>query len=237
VKRRRIRLVGAAWGFVLLASCDTMPGRPTEADRPLRPAQVVSFAQLYGENCAGCHGADGTRGAARPLNDPVYLALAGVDRLQWVTTYGVPDSLMPGFGPPAGGTLTKEQIDIIVREMQARWGGNPPLDAANLPPYAAGAPGDAARGKAAYAAFCAGCHGADGGGGPKGGSIVDGSYLGLVSDQALRTAVICGRPDLGMPDWRGGAGRGAMSEQDIADVVAWMIAQRPQFPGQPYGTD
>ena len=104
-----------------------------------------------------------------------------------------------------------------------------------MPPYAASAPGDARRGGTAYAAYCAGCHGADGTGGPKGGSVVDGTYLGLVSDQALRTAVICGRPDLGMPDWRGAGGGRPLTEQDIADVVAWLIAQRPQFPGQPYG--
>ena len=34
------------------------------------------------------------------------------------------------------------------------------------------------------------------------GSIVDPSYLALVSDQSLRSTIIAGRPDLGMPDWR-----------------------------------
>ena len=38
--------------------------------------------------------------------------------------------------------------------------------------------------------------------GRRAGSIVDPAYLALVSDQALRTTVIAGRPDLGMPDWR-----------------------------------
>ncbi len=217
--------------LLLLAACDSLPGRPTEADRPLRPIQVVDFDQLYGGNCAGCHGADGTLGAARPLNDPVYLALVGADRHRQVTAQGVPDSLMPGFGAAAGGTLTDQQIDIIVRGMLSRWGGGDQLKAATLPAYAASVLGDVRRGGAAYAASCAGCHGADGRGGQKGGSIVDGAYLALVSDQALRTAVICGRPDLGMPDWRGDGGGRPMSEQDIADVVAWMTAQRPQFPG------
>ena len=41
-----------------------------------------------------------------------------------------------------------------------------------------------------------------GGAAPKGGSVVDASYLALVSDQYLRTTVIAGRTDLGMPDWR-----------------------------------
>jgi mono/diheme cytochrome c family protein len=78
-----------------------------------------------------------------------------------------------------------------------------------LPPYAAedavangSGPWDPELGLRVYAEACANCHGADGIGGAKGGSIVDAAYLALVSDQALRTAVIADRTDLGMPDWR-----------------------------------
>ena len=38
---------------------------------------VTDFSTLYEDNCAGCHGRDGRFGAARPLNDPLYLALIG----------------------------------------------------------------------------------------------------------------------------------------------------------------
>jgi hypothetical protein len=55
-----------------------------------------------------------------------------------------------------------------------------------------------------------------------------------VSDQYLRTIVICGRPDLGAPDWRGNLPGTPMSRQDVADVVAWLAAQRTMTPGQPY---
>src|SRR5262249_5713517 len=135
--------------------------------------------------------------------------------------------------PPAGGSLTEEQIDVIVREMQGRWGRPGVLDGATPPPYAA-APGDPEQGARAYATHCASCHGPTGAGGAHGDSIVDGSYLALVSDQGLRTAVVVGRPALGMPDWRGGRTGQAMTEEEIADVVAWLIRQRPEFPGQPY---
>lgn len=82
--------------------------------------------------------------------------------------------------------------------------------------------------------FCADCHGAEGRGGDKAGSVVDPSYLGLVSDQGLRTSVIVGRKDLDMPDWRGYVTGRAMSDQEISDVVAWLVAERPKYPGQPY---
>ena len=104
-----------------------------------------------------------------------------------------------------------------------------------MPPAYAGASGDAARGAAVYAASCAACHGASGEGGPKAGSIVDGSYLGLVSDQGLRTTVIAGRPDIGHPDWRGDGTGAPLTGEQVSDVVAWLASMRPANPGAPYG--
>jgi mono/diheme cytochrome c family protein len=195
----------------------------------------MDFATLYGENCAGCHGAEGRPGAAVALADPVYLAFVDDATLRRVTADGVPGTAMPAFARGAGGPLTEAQVDLIVREMRSRWGRPAAVGAATLPPYAA-APGDAERGARAYAARCASCHGPSGTGGAHGGSIVDGSYLALVSDQGLRTAIVVGRPALGMPDWRGERIGTPMGAQEIADVVAWLVEKRPELPGQPYPT-
>ena len=59
----------------------------------------MDFAELYGQSCAGCHGTDGRLGAARPLNDPVYLALVPQDRLRVIIAQGVPGTAMPGLPP------------------------------------------------------------------------------------------------------------------------------------------
>ena len=224
-------MAGAVAAFaLLLAACDSLPGKPTLADKPLRPAEVVDFATLYGQNCAGCHGADGLMGGARPMNDPIYLALAGRDRLIAITATGVPGTPMPGFATSAGGMLTDQQVAIIADGMISTWGAAGALRNTVLPPYAASAPGDPSAGAQAFARHCAGCHGADGTGGEKGRSVVDGAYLALVTDQALRSAVICGRVDLGMPDWRGGRDGTRLSDQEIGDVVAWLAAKRPPLP-------
>jgi cytochrome c oxidase cbb3-type subunit 3/ubiquinol-cytochrome c reductase cytochrome c subunit len=103
-----------------------------------------------------------------------------------------------------------------------------------VPPYAA-ALGDRERGKAVFATACAGCHGGDGRGGPKAGAVADPSYLALVSDQHLRTTVLAGRADLGMPDWRGYIQGRALAPGEISDVVAWLAAQRRPVPGRPGG--
>lgn len=218
-------------GLALLG-CEGLPGKPKASDQTPLPSQVMAFGALYGTHCAGCHGADGRLGASRALNDPVYLALVPRDQLRKVIAVGVPGTLQPAFAASAGGTLTDAQIDALVSGVVDTWGKAPPLKTADLPPYAA-AGGDAGRGKAVYAAACAGCHGPEGTGGPKGGAVTDASYLALVSDQYLRTTVIAGRTDLGMPDWRGYLSGQPLTPQQVSDVVAWLIAQRRPVPGRP----
>jgi cytochrome c oxidase cbb3-type subunit 3/ubiquinol-cytochrome c reductase cytochrome c subunit len=210
-----------------------MPGRPQPSDRPLRPQEITSFDVLWGTNCAGCHGADGTSGPARPMNDALYLAWIGEGNLRLILQQGVPVGLMPAFAIAHGGSLTDDQIEILIREMREHWGKAHPAVASDLPPYAAPI-GDAARGAAVYQEFCARCHGADGTGGEARGSIVDPSYLALVSNQALRSAVVAGRVDLGMPDFRGLVPGTEMTDEQIADVVAWLVGHRVEFPGQPF---
>jgi cytochrome c oxidase cbb3-type subunit 3 len=225
VSRPRWRnTVVAGLALVVTLGCDRLPGRPDPDQRPILPSQVRTFSELYGQNCAGCHGADGRLGAARPLSDPLYLALVDDSTLRQIIGFGVPRTAMPGFSQKGGGFLTDEQVDVLIREMRWRWGRPEQFKDVALPPYR-GAGGDPARGREAYGVYCASCHGPEGRGTPKGGSVVDRAYVSLVSDQALRSAVIAGRPDLGMPDFRKDAER-PMSAQEIADVVAWLAAHR-----------
>jgi len=232
--RRRVAVVFV--GIVALssaASCDRLPGKPTSAERWKAATEVTDFYQLYGQNCSGCHGADGHLGAARPLNDPLYLALVSAATLRAVIAQGVPGTSAPAFAQQAGGNLTDKQIDILVEGMRSRWGKAENFKNVALPPYSlhdastlGSGPGDPQRGAVAYQTYCAQCHGKDDSGGSKGGSVIDPAYLALVSDQALRTAVIVGRSDLGMPDWRAHIPDRPMSPQEISDVVAWLASHR-----------
>ena len=184
------------------------------------------FDVLFSANCAGCHGADGKGGAARGLADPLFLRIADDATLQRVTADGVPGTAMPAFAQAAGGSLTDEQLSALVRGMRANWTAASDARDATPPPYSSSTAGDPNRGGDAFATFCSKCHGADGRGGPRGSSIVDASYLSLVSDQNLRTTIIAGRPDLGAPDWRGNLPGRPMSPDDVSDVVAWLAAKR-----------
>ena len=127
---------------------------------------------------------------------------------------------MPAFAQEAGGLLTDAQIDILVHGIRS-W-ANPVAFANTKPPaYAASQPGEAARGAEIFKVSCAPCHGPEGRGAR---AIADSSYLALVSDQHLRTVIIVGMPNLGMPDWS--SHPKPLTDTDVSDLVAWLGAQR-----------
>ena len=234
-----MRVPLAIFGLVVLAGlgvcgCANAPGQPVPGDPPVIPSAVSDFNVLYGANCSGCHGRDGRGGAAIALANPVYLAIADDATLRRVASNGIPGTSMPAFAQSAGGMLTDKQIDLIVRGMREQWSKPDVLQGAVPPPYSLAEFGNVSRGAEVYATDCQSCHGIAGRGGQKAGSIVDGSFLALLSDQELRTIVIVGRPELGAPDWRGDLPGKPLSAEDVSDIVAWLASQRPQFPGQPY---
>src|SRR5262245_41103606 len=222
---KRLSLGGIISLFFLMGCNARLPGQPTEADRWRPPTDVSDFSQLYTTNCAGCHGSAGRLGAARPLNDPLYLSFAPDDTLRQVISQGRAGTNMPAFSQQAGGGLTDRQIELLVSGMRAGWSKPNYFGDVQVPTYSASGSGDAASGAHAYETYCASCHGPNGAGGSAG-SIVDPNFLNQVSDQSLRTTVVVGRSDLGKPDWRSNLPGHPMSPQEIDAVVAWLVAQR-----------
>ena len=224
----------AALAAFLASGCGAPHGQPNKGSEVVAPNEVLEFRTLYAENCAACHGAEGRGGAAIALANPVYLAIADDAAIRKAVANGVPGTAMPAFAASAGGLLTDAQIDVLTKDIRSRWCKQGILDGTAAPSYAAKSAGDTHRGEAAYKTYCESCHGPGGGGGPKGSAITDDSFLALISDQALRTIVIAGRPELGAPDWRGNLPGKPMSDQEVTDVVAWLASRRVQNPGQPY---
>jgi cytochrome c oxidase cbb3-type subunit 3 len=224
----------AVLSLVMLAGCNTPDGEPQTNSESVAPSQVSDFSTLYAQNCAGCHGAEGRGGASIALANPVYLAIVDEATVRNIVGNGVRGTSMPAFAQSAGGMLTEHQIEAIASGMFSRWGRKLVLDGANPPSYAAKAAGNVDQGQLVFGTYCASCHGSAGGGTHKGSAITNDSFLALVSDQALRTIVITGRPELGAPDWRGNVPGRPMTDQEITDVVAWLASRRVQNPGQPY---
>jgi cytochrome c oxidase cbb3-type subunit 3 len=207
-----------------LSSCEA-PGYRAAQERPIRPGEVASFDVLYAQNCSACHGANGQGALTVGIGSPVYLAIAEDSTIRDTIRKGRPGTPMSAFARNAGGMLTDAQIEILVRGIRQRWGQA--LENDSAPAYASAQPGDTARGQEVFKESCARCHGEDGRGA---GKIADPSYLSLVTDRHLRTVIIVGMPNLGMPDWRGYSK--PLSDAEITDVVAWLETQRESFSAQ-----
>jgi len=212
--------------FLFVSGC----GEPPTVHEAPFPEQVTDFHELYSRNCAGCHGPNGMKGAAPRLNDPVYLAVADRQILYDTIKFGRAGTPMPALGKIQGGTLSDNQIKALIDGMEREWSRNVDFKGTPLPIYSVekAPPGDVHRGQEAYMRNCMMCHGSEkfkGTAGP----IVDKDYLSLVSDQGLRTTMIVGRIDWGMPDWRSRIPRHPMSDQDMSDVGSWLASQRPNY--------
>ena len=155
--------------------------------------------------------------------NPVYIAIASKEAIRNATATGGADKLMPAFAKSHGGTLTDEQVDVLADGIVQRWGHAQSLAGQNHPSYAATLTGDAAAGKAAYTAYCVRCHASE---------AMDKNHVaGPISDQGLRTTILAGRPEEGMPDWRSVAAT-PLSDQQVTDIVAWLATFRKKSAAQ-----
>ena len=214
--------------LLALGGCH-LTGKP-KPDSKWKPAsETTDFATLYRQNCIGCHGLGQVVAGSIAMDNPAYLQVVPRGTLLDVISDGISVTAMPGFSAAAGGTLTGDQIKILVNGILAKKAAKPQ---GPLPPYAANL-GDPARGAFVFDAACATCHGKNGSGSDKAGSVISPAYLGLVSNQYLRTIVIAGRPDLGCPDFAGRTPGKPMADADIADVTAWLVSNRKNEFGKP----
>lgn len=217
--------------LVAIVGCNRIPGQPKPDSRWTSPADVTDFTTLYRENCLGCHGWNGVVSGSIAMDSPTYLALLPREVLLSAIENGIPGTAMPASAQAHGGTLSESQIEILVNGILAK----KPAGTAPLPAYAAPL-GDVVAGKSVFAVACASCHGATGDGGGKAGSVINPSYLDLVTDQYLRTIVIAGRPDLGCPEFANRIPGRLMTSTEVADLTAWLASHRKNEFGQPLGS-
>jgi mono/diheme cytochrome c family protein len=206
-----------------LTACEP-PGKPKKEE--LAAADITDFKILYSQNCSGCHGVDGKKGPGRILNDAVYLAVIPRDALKDVIVNGRSGTAMPAWAENEGGPLTSKQVDALVDGIE---GWKKPVSAppgAELPSYAESKPGDPVNGKRLFVRGCYACHGPGAFVGP----VTDPSYLTLSSNQNLRTSIIVGRLDLGMPNYRALNAGHPLNDQDVSDLVAYLVSLRPAVP-------
>jgi cytochrome c oxidase cbb3-type subunit 3 len=231
-RARSLLLAGLA---ALLPACNgerDFLAQPPPLDNVVDPRTVLGFDALYGANCAGCHGAHGRGGLAIGLASPTYLAMVSDADLRAVIADGRPKTSMPAFAVSAGGTLTSAQVGALVAGVRA-WAPpdtrRDPLASACKSP----ASSDVESGARMFGERCGKCHGADGRGNPERGSVVEASFLDLISDASLCTTILAGRPDLGCSGARGDD-EASITAADVSNTVAWISSHRQRSAGESY---
>lgn len=194
------------------------------------PLFAADGAKLFAQNCAACHGDQGSGGIGVPLASVIH-RLASDDYLRKTIRHGRPGRVMPAFA-----ALSDAEVDAIVRHVQS-WGTGP------APRYAA-APvaGDIGRGRQLFAKHCASCHGANGDGGKGTGVTLSRSrdlpimppalhnpgFLASASDRMVRAILMQGIKDTPMASFL----KAGLSGKDIDDVVAFVRSFEKEPPAE-----
>ncbi|MDP9297162.1 MAG: cytochrome c [Actinomycetota bacterium] len=99
--------------------------RRADALAAQQSAQVDAGAQLWGLNCATCHGPRGQGVSAPALNSQQFLGSVTDQQIKGIVAGGIPGSEMPAWLDEYGGPLTQQQIAALVAYIRS-WEPNAP---------------------------------------------------------------------------------------------------------------
>ena len=189
--------------------------------------QVQTGAQLYGQNCAVCHGANGQGrvGATLAKNWPSIRPDLQVEN---IIRNGVAGSPMPAWSLDNGGPLSDAEIDALVTYILSWQTGEIYIYTPETQPTARpareplpGVEGDPNRGGLLYDQNCAVCHGANGQG--RIGVTLAQNWPSIRPDLKVKQAISSGVMGSPMPAWSLDNG-GPLSESDINDITAFILS-------------
>lgn len=198
-------------------------------------------AQIYAQNCAVCHGAEGEGRVGATLSKDwpsIRPDLVTKDTI----AKGVVGSPMPAWSQENGGPLSNEQIDAVVYYILSwQTGGAPqilPQDTATARPQISPVPdieGDPNQGSVLYDQNCALCHGENGEG--RFGATLAKAWPSFRPDLSIKATIERGVDGTYMPAWSQENG-GPLSPAEIDDLVSYVMSwDVPAEGGFEDGTD
>jgi cytochrome c oxidase cbb3-type subunit III len=200
-----------------VASAAAAPSAP--AAPPLDPA-LAAGALTYEKYCQLCHAKDATGYAADnapSLVSQTFLESASDAFIAAGIRMGRPGTAMAAYTKARGGPLNERDIQNLVRFLRSKGPAYQPLPAVPVT-------GDAQRGAAVFEKNCQTCHGTATTRG-NAVSLINPELLNAASPAFLRHAIVNGRPPTPMQPFRD-----KLSDQQIDDVVAWLLSFKPAQP-------
>jgi mono/diheme cytochrome c family protein len=188
--------------------------------------QVLLGAELYAENCAVCHGAEGEGRVGATLNQD-WPSIRPDLAMRSVITQGVDGSPMPAFGMEFGGPLNETEIDALVAYISTWDSGDvfvfpidTPTPSSGLTPIV-DVEGDPVNGAYLYASNCDVCHGDQGQG--RIGAVLAQDWPSIRPDLAIKETISDGVDGSPMPAWSMASG-GPLTDSEINDIVAYILS-------------
>ncbi|HWZ91271.1 MAG TPA: c-type cytochrome, partial [Polyangiaceae bacterium] len=190
------------------------------------PVKLTRGAELYGNMCVVCHGANGEgykADQAPRLAQPDFQATVSDEYLREAIKNGRMGTTMSAWSSSRGGPLSPQDIEEVVRFMRTSWSKGPrrPLEEHFIT-------GDLARGENTFARECFQCHGVKGVGGPNV-HIGNPQLLQTATNGFLRYAIKNGRPGTPMPSFASKLGDGGI-EDLVALLRSWASPPPPPPP-------
>jgi mono/diheme cytochrome c family protein len=125
----RWQTVGSLFLFVLVLAFPLYKAvegpRRAEALASEERALVSTGEQLWGLNCASCHGVNGEGVSAPALNSQQFLTSVTDEQIHGIVAGGIPGTSMPAWWNEFGGPLTDQQIAAVVAFLRS-WGKDAP---------------------------------------------------------------------------------------------------------------
>ena len=192
-------------------------------------------AQLFAQNCSGCHGQFGEGGPNPSRPGDIILPISSADflktrddvTLRSIISQGQPDFGMSPFGSANGGPLSDDEIDAIVAFVRS-WQANPPVVVPTEAVVATPVPAPL-NGAQIYADVCSRCHGLNGGGGI-GTALSDPEFQAAYDDKTLFAMISQGRIASPMIGW------GKILSPDQINQLVQYIRTLGSATAQPTGT-
>jgi cytochrome c oxidase cbb3-type subunit 3 len=189
------------------------------------PETLALGADLFGTNCASCHGGELQGGIGPNLADAEWIHGGGFDEVVHTITEGVGAKGMPKWGPILGPKKISAVASFILSKSGSAPAAAPKTETpetteapavATLPPE----PADAVpAGASVFQTNCVACHGADmkGGIGP---NLLDTEWIHGDELADIKRTITDGVPDKGMISWKG-----VLSDDQIEAVATFVFQE------------